>query len=65
MSVFSGGRVLPDGTPREPINMRAHRTMKRLEAEERNAATPPERRRAYRRSAEVRLLTDIFAKESA
>lgn len=40
------------------------RHTKRLDAEERNARTPPERRRAYREGDPAqRLLNDIFAND--
>lgn len=53
MSRYHGpGRYVLSGfsfaaTPRQRV-----RELKRLEAEERNEATPPERRRAYRRQLE-------------
>jgi hypothetical protein len=44
--------------------MRRHREQKRLEAEERNAGTPVERRRAYREgTSEERLLMNIFGEK--
>jgi hypothetical protein len=42
------------------------REQKRTEAEERNARTPSDRRRAYRQGdPATRLLTDIFAKAAS
>lgn len=43
---------------------RAHREIKRTEAEDRNAQTSPERRRQYRLDPATRLLTNVFAKEA-
>lgn len=36
------------------------RKVKREEAEERNARTAPEKRKAYRRNPAAKLITDIF-----
>lgn len=62
---MEGGRETP--TPRWHGRhgsgaMRTHRARKRLEAETRNALTPPERRRKARRLAEHKSRIKVSAK---